>query len=207
MKSRRHGPSGAVLLEVLLAVGLLGLVAGCLLSTLHQARRIETQLRGDLEDLRATGLLNDLLTTDLRQARALQMTEPGALTIILRPAEVGLGGMREIPTLDYTWDIADSVLVRTLHAPGEPPFSLSLARGGVAEFEVLGPVVAPPEAEGQGDAPAAAPGPLDPVGGFQAKTVLLRLHPRGPELQGTPRELVIELPVAIPLLSEQGVRS
>jgi len=207
MRKNRNNSSGAILIEVLITVGLLGLVSACLLSTFQNARRVESQVLRNLEELRASERLSELLTGDLLQARAIKAGTPGVLMIMLRPGS-GADGLVGIPMLEYAWDPAESALVRTVHLSGEPPFSQSLRYGSLAEFDLLSPqeISELSRQENISQAPTEENTTWDNSSGSWAKAVRLRCY-QNPQVDGkSSSELLIELPIRIPILIDSEVR-
>ena len=206
-RMRAGSSSGAILLEVLLAVGLLGVVIACLLTAFQGSRRVESALRAGLGELGDTQRLLETLRADLLDAEALALGGESGAWLRLYPRR----GDRE-NYLEYTRAVRGDELFRARVAGRGSEASLML--GGLRiEFALLEPgdagkAVADSLAAPPGDEDAAPPAPI--VGAPRmAKTLTLRLLPPHPVPgDGTAlREYRVELPLPLPVLPPQEVGS
>ncbi len=185
---------GVILLEVLLAVGLLGLVATCLLSAFHQARRVETELRSTLAEVDAVNRIAQLLQDDLLETRALvneETDDPRDRTInLLRSGD----GSR----VRYQWDASDETFRRVVEVGDESALQLDLWRKESVAIEILSAF--PGE---EIDSVATALGPV-------AAALRVQMVPTSDGTVAWPatptREFLVALPVRIPVLGEGEVR-
>ncbi len=175
---------GAILLEVLLSIALLGLVTSSLLSAFQQTRRVEREVSQALFDLDSFSRLIDLLELDLNRARGLkllvneQQTGEG-LQILTSPSEKML----------YQWDKKPGVLRRTRFINEEISFQSEHALAGRVEFE---PVLAKQ---------TVLPG-FDMNFSTMVKAIRVRFLSSNEE--AIERAMTIALPVPFPVTTERG---
>ncbi len=203
---RPRGNRGAILLEVLLAAGLLGVVIACLLTAFQGARRVERELRSGLGELGETQRLVELLRDDLRIAEALALTGAQGSRLVVYPERDDLETY-----FAYETDPVQVELSRVRFIDGEGESGLILS-GRRVEFSLLSPGDLPEEAGV--DSLATEPDETQeqtPIVGAPswARTVRLRLLPASPALDDSllVREYRIELPLSIPILTPQELSS
>lgn len=202
---------GTVLLEILLAIGLLGVVTACLLTTFQRARQVKSHLTQDLQWLNDTSRMLEFLQRDLRQARGLLPEDldqrPGSAITM----EMNVGNSADTAGFDqgarvrYSWDHAREALVRTVSESGSVPTSATLLRWGQPSFEAL--VSADAAYDSGSDSMDADPALMQP--GQNIRAIRIRfsetagdaaLEPGAPEQAYT-----IYLPLPLRVLSAEDV--
>lgn len=127
-----------VLLEVLIAVGLLGVVASCLLTAFQQTRRADEQLRGDLGRIRQHEQLRGFLEADLMRARAVLLSgldqQPGRVLQLLCVSEPGMEQLSGPVLIEYGWDAGREVVLRTVHSQGRELSRMEVKGGTLVQF-------------------------------------------------------------------------
>jgi hypothetical protein len=205
MSQRFSQNRGVILLEILLATGLLAVVTGCLLTAFQQVRRIEEELGEGMERLEASNRLIEVLRRDLLQARLI-LQEGGeeqrstSLTLLMRPDPTAALDEPASRLIRYRWNSSDSSLLRVAEVPGRMAHALTLAEGDPVSFMVVG----------------SRPGANVTAGGLGRSTSARELRVRigiaadsSSLLQlgaGAPsREVAITLPVPIKIASNREV--
>lgn len=225
---KARGTRGAVLLEVLLATGLLGVVTACLLTGFQQARKIEGELKETLGELEESNRVIELLQRDLLRARVILREDAGrprgtSLTMLLEPTEPGTADAGGLSLVGYHWDPAESTLVRTVELHDGPPLSVCIGRRSPVGFEIvaerapqsvdtgLAPQGFPPSAEDDlSHRPAARAVRVRILEGVHAELYSSLVGGDASAdvvgLSGASREFVIPLPVAIPVVAPEESR-
>ena len=131
---------GAILLEVLIAVGLLGVVIACLLTAFQGARRVETELRAGLGSLSDVQRLVETLRGDLLRAEALAIGGEGNTRLLLFPERAATDAY-----LEYAPEPEVAQLRRTRVA-GKEIETGRLLSGRRVEFAIVAPGAEAPAA-------------------------------------------------------------
>jgi type II secretory pathway component PulJ len=132
---------GTLLLEVLLAVGLLGVVTTCTLAILQQSRRMERRVSETLREIAASDRMAEYLQADLLNASEVRPEGVGSLrssSLVLTvpmPKE-GASARTEEHLIAYRWQERDSQLVRSDEVRWRVPVPVTVGPPAPVEFEL-----------------------------------------------------------------------